>query len=147
VKQVFSLESNCQLIEGYGEGVMKIHSQKTVKSLQMIKQDIHGSDHKDRSSIWWMNVNPAQMKILILENCHNSRFIQCIGVVHWKCSQMVLNARAWFPTQQDFKTCANMRQIHQCAWWLWWKIVTENGVMTAQLTFITYYLLIQCSLH
>ena len=39
-----------------------------LKSLQMIKQDIHGSDHTDRSSICWMNVNAAQMKKLILEN-------------------------------------------------------------------------------
>jgi hypothetical protein len=34
----------------------------------MIKQDIHGSDHTDRSSIWWMNVHAAQVEKLILEN-------------------------------------------------------------------------------
>jgi hypothetical protein len=39
-----------------------------VKSLQMLKQDIHGSDHTDRSSIWWMNVHAAQVEKLILEN-------------------------------------------------------------------------------
>jgi len=72
-----------------------------------------------------MNANAAQMKKLILENWYAT--IQDLSSAMGLSTESV---HKWCWMQEpDFQhdrilTCASMRQIHQCAWWLWRKIIT-----------------------